>query len=123
MITNKNKAIIGIILLFVSIYFISKYDTHLNNNTENILVYIAIIISIVLINPYIYEVFKYKDTQKIEKKRNYIDKKSILQTVGYIISFIGLYFNINEIHYFFFMDMLLIFLGGGIVFYARKYMK
>jgi tellurite resistance protein TehA-like permease len=123
MITNKNKAIIGIILLFVSIYFISKYDTHLNNNTENILVYIAIIISIVLINPYIYEVFKYKDTQKIEKKRNYIDKKSIFQTVGYIISFIGLYFNINEINYFFFMDMLLIFLGGGIVFYARKYMK
>jgi len=123
MITNKNKAIIGIILLFVSIYFISKYDTHLNNNTENILVYIAIVISIVLINPYIYEVFKYKDTQNIEKKRNYIDKKSILQTVGYIISFIGLYFNINEIHYFFFMDMLLIFLGGGIVFYARKYMK
>ncbi|RYA23483.1 hypothetical protein CRU96_07900 [Malaciobacter halophilus] len=122
MITNKNKAIIGIILLFVSIYFISKYDTQLNN-TENILVYIAIIISIVLINPYIYEVFKYKDTQNIEKKRNYIDKKSILQTVGYIISFIGLYFNINEINYFFFMDMLLIFLGGGIVFYARKYMK
>ncbi|RXJ92850.1 hypothetical protein CRV00_11930 [Malaciobacter molluscorum] len=64
MITNKNKAIIGIILLFVSIYFISKYDTQLNN-TENILVYIAIIISIVLINPYIYEVFKYKDTQNI----------------------------------------------------------
>lgn len=67
MITNKNKAIIGIILLFVSIYFISKYDTQLNN-TENILVYITIIISIVLINPYIYEVFKYKDTQNIEKK-------------------------------------------------------
>ncbi|WP_164967628.1 hypothetical protein, partial [Arcobacter sp. CECT 8985] len=80
MITNKNKAIIGIILLFVSIYFISKYDTHLNNNTENILVYIAIVISIVLINPYIYEMFKYKDTQNIEKKRNYIDKKFILQT-------------------------------------------
>ncbi|AXX86134.1 putative membrane protein [Malaciobacter marinus] len=52
-----------------------------------------------------------------------MNKNFILQTVGYIISFIGLYFNINEIHYFFFMDMLLIFLGGGIVFYARKYMK
>ncbi len=123
MINNKQKAIIGVIILFVSAYFIFKYDAELEENVKNGLMMFSAIVSIFFINPYILEIFNYKNSEDLELKREFITKKRVILILGYIIGFLGLYFKINEINYFLFMDMIFVFLGAGLIFYAQKNMK
>lgn len=120
---NKTKAIIGIIILFISTCFIFKYDEQLTEHVKNILIFCSIIISIFFINPYIYEIFNYKNIEKSNKKRKFINKKQIVQTLGYVIGFSGLYSMIYSVEYFLLMNQILVVLGGGLIFYAQKNMK
>ena len=123
MINNKQKAIIGVIILFVSAYFIFKYDAKLEENIKNGLMMFSAVISMFFISPYIREIFNYKNEENLNTKNKSINKKRIILILGYTIGFLGLYFKINEINYFLFMDMIFVFLGAGLIFYAQKNMK
>lgn len=124
MIKNQQKAVIGVIILFVSAFFLFKYEMQLDENTKNIFLFTSIIIALFFINPYIYEIFNYEEKKKdLNLKKKNINKKTILKPIGYVIAFIGIYCTIYDIEYFLLMNQVLVFLGVGLVFYSEKYMN